>query len=715
MDLIKLLKAEMDALSFKDGSFAERDRVRARLCAPGIRAHMGEPHNIAKTHGFCTMLENHEKHIYENDLIAGSMYGLAYAEENETGDERDMELLEIYRERRFSTNGDHYGPDYTELLAIGVGGILRKIAESAEAHKNDDDYEEKAEFLTTARMSMEAFSRMICLYGKAAEDMGKLDVAKTCYAVAKDAPESFREALQLVWLVHLTFLYEGRFAMALGRFDQYLYPFYRTDIDSGKLTREEATRLVASVFMKIGETRSFLGFDDVVNIAIGGVKPEDGEDAINEFTYVALDAVRICNIPGPNLSARLHGNMPDRFIDECLKVIGTGLGYPALMNDDVNIPALARHGYDIKDARNYCMVGCIENFVAGKQPPWSDGRFNTPEYLYCVLSNGRNQNGELCMLETGTEEELDTMEKLVAAYEEQLKVGASSYISDFYEYNTRLDPKTHKSPFLSCFCDFCIERAQDINDGGSKYPSVHGACCMGIATVANSLAAIEKVVYLDRYATLGEVKAALDANFEGYEDLRAKLIRAPKYGNDDDFVDKYAVWFVEAHERLFAPYRTPDGGAIYTGIASNTSNIGAGERLGATPDGRLAGTPISDAASPMGGTDKNGPSAAVNSVAKPDYRLVSCGTVLNQKYSPEMFSDPEKRHLLGTFIRTYFKKGGQELQINSVSRETLTDAMEHPENYGSLVVRVSGFSAYYTNLERSIQQDILNRTEHSRA
>ena len=236
---------------------------------------------------------------------------------------------------------------------------------------------------------------------------------------------------------------------------------------------------------------------------------------------------------------------------------------------------------------------------------------------------------------------------------------------------------------------------------------------MGIATVADSLAAIEKCVYRDRICTLTELRDAMQADFAGYEVLQAQLIACPKYGNDDDFVDKYAIWYVKRLDELFAPFRTRDGGPFYTAIASNTQSVYAGMGIGATPDGRHAKVPLSDAASPTYGMDKNGPTATFLSMCKPDYRLVSCGTVLNQKYTPDMLRDPVKRQALVAAIEVYFDRGGQEVQINCVSKEMLRDAMAHPEKYQNLVVRVSGFSAYFTNLDRAVQEDILHRTEHA--
>jgi formate C-acetyltransferase len=247
--------------------------------------------------------------------------------------------------------------------------------------------------------------------------------------------------------------------------------------------------------------------------------------------------------------------------------------------------------------------------------------------------------------------------------------------------------------------------------GGAIYPSVHGAALMGVGTLADSLAAIEKVVFVDHQATLPEVVEALKHNFEGYEALHKKLLDAPKYGNDDDFVDKYAVWFTSYLSDCFDKYKTRDGGGIYTAMAANISNIYAGKGLGASPDGRYAGQPLSDAASPTYGKDVNGITSTLLSVSKPDYSRCACGTVINQKLSPSVFEDGNREKLLQA-VRVYFARGGQELQINATSPEVLRDAMEHPENYRNLVVRVSGFSANYIYLAREVQEDILARTQH---
>ncbi len=702
----------MDFLEQLRGEIAQAPEgrcCREALLAAGFRAHLREPAPMARAWALERLLTGAKPHIYDADLIAGSARGL-YMTLPEAEAQRARQLVESYGSRSFITNYDHFAPDYDRLVQEGVGARLSRIEERLAALGDEPG---KALFLRAARVAFGAFRGMILGYAQAAAEKGGrfAAISEDLYHLADYRPVHFRQGLQLIWLAHLSFVHEGRYAMALGRLDQILYPLYRADVDAGLLSYEQAVELLACTFLKIGEAR-WRGGDDVVNICIGGVTRQ-GEDATNELSYAILEAVGRCNIPGPNLSARIHGGTPPEFLDACLKVIGTGLGYPALMNDEVNIPALARHGYRLEDCRDYCMVGCIENFLQGRQPPWSDGRFNAPLYLEAVWTRGRSLlDGAPIGIETPEPASLDSMEKVMEAFLAQLEYGAAEYMARFTNENTKLDSVHYMDAYLSCFCRDCIERGRDIHNGGAQYPSVHGAGCEGIATVADSLAAVEEVVFRRRQATLDQLIQALRENFAGHEALRRQLLAAPKYGNNLDEADQYAVWYVNTMERLFSGYRTHDGGAIYTAMASNVQNISSGREVGATPDGRLAGEPLSDAASPMHGQDSQGPTAVALSVSKPDYTRVCCGSVVNQKFSPAMFESPEKRARLAALIRVYFGRGGQELQINAVSRKILMDAMEHPERYGSLVVRVSGFSAYFTTLDREVQLDILKRTEH---
>ena len=686
----------------------------------GYRRHYGDPAPIARAHAEAALCRLHPIHLYENDVVLGSLRSIGSADPTVTDGllEKADSIVSSYGKQQFWMNYDHFAPDYATILERGVPGTLEAIRASIRQHRGAP---KKVEFLEACRISMQGFSDMLERYAHAAEQKACAsegearrrfaELSRICHSLTTAPPSTFHEALQLIWLVHLTFSLQGRYAMALGRLDQLLYPFYVRDKERGLLDDAQAQELLACTLYKIRERRLFAA-DDVVNIAVGGLK-RDGTGGVNALSYLILQAVEECRIPGPNLSARLYADVPEEFVDACLRVIGSGIGYPALMNDDVNIPALARYGYALEDCRDYCMVGCIENFIQGKQPPWSDGRFPSPKYLEYALNEGCcMQTGLFLGTDTPPAEEIRDMGSLLDAVEKQMTYGAAEYMAVFNNENCRYNREQYAQPFLSCFCQDCIGRGLDINDGGALYPSAHGVCGMGIATMADSLAAIEQVVFEQKKATLASLRDALKADFKGYETLRADLLAAPKYGNNLDVVDRYAVWFVECHARIFSKYRTRDGGGVYLAIASNVQNISAGLGIAATPDGRLGGTPLSDAASPMHGRDRDGPTTAFHSLSKPDYTLAAAGTVVNQKYSPAMFRDPRKRACLSALIRTYFRMGGQEVQINSISRDVLQDAMKHPEEYRDLVVRVSGFSAYYISLDEAVQEDILMRTEH---
>lgn len=672
----------------------------------GFRKDLVAPYSTLRANGICALFTESRKVILKNELLAGNIRGL-YTEAPDIQVQYAKRIVDTIGDRSFITNRDHFAPNYRCTLSRGIPGLLEDVEASKKAYCDDPS---KLETLNAMGATLEAFIAMIRDYADEAErligtegydDNVLRKMAENCRALTLGAPKTFPQALQLIWFCHNAFLMESRYAMAIGRLDQYLYPYYKADIEAGRITDDEVIELLENMFIRLQR--------DVVNICIGG-QDKDGNCQINPLSYCILRAVGNCNVPGPNLSLRYTANTPDEFLDEALKVIGTGLGYPALMNDDVNIAALKKYGYADEDVYDYCMVGCIENFITGKQPPWSDGRFDTPRFLDYVFNNGICPMSGTVGLFTGEVDEIETMDEFMARYEKQLAYAADEVFVSFCRANDSINQKYFPEPFLSCFCDDCIGRGLDINDGGAIYPNVHGFGIMGIGTVCDSLAAIEKVVFVDKKATLAELRDAMNANFEGYDELRQLLIAAPKYGNNDDFVDKYAVWFIEYLDSCFRRYKTRLGGGVYIAAAANVSNIHAGKITGATPDGRLRGEPYSDAASPTYGKDTRGPTATVQSLIKPDYTRVACGSVVNQKYSPSMFYDGKRAKLLA-LIKTYFKKGGQEIQINSTSRKVLIDAMEHPENYTDLVVRVSGFSAFYITLNREVQLDILNRTQ----
>lgn len=672
----------------------------------GYREDLSADYSSLRANGIYSLFTTPKPVILKSEWIAGNQLSL-FCEENELVLNYAKNIVSRFPERWFGTNKDHYAPDYEHVLHAGLPGMIDEIDASLQVHRNDPN---KVVTLSAMKKTFCGFSEMIRKYMLQAEalvdspdfNQERLQfIANNCRAIINGPPKSFAQALQLVWFCHTAFLMEGRYAMAFGRMDQYLYRFYKTDIDQGILTDEMVIELLENVFIRLQ--------DDVVNICIGGQNTQ-GECEVNPLSRCILRAVRNCNVPGPNLSLRYTQNTPDDFLDECLETIGTGLGYPAIMNDDVNIASLKKYGYADEDVYNYSMVGCIENFMTGKQPPWSDGRFDTPRFFDYIFNNGISATNQSVGLNLCGLEDITSMSDFMTIFEKQLAFGVDEYVFNFNAINDSINQKFFAEPFLSCFCRDCIGRGLDINCGGSIYPSVHGAALMGIGTVCDSLAAIEKLVFADRTTTLSELRDAMNANFEGYGELRQKLLDAPKYGNNDPFVDKYAVWFIDYLGSLFEKKKTRDGGGIYIAAAANVNNISAGKIINATPDGRLRGEPLSDAASPTYGRDTRGATSTVNSVSKPDYTKVACGSVVNQKFSPSMFT-PEKRKKLMALIKTYFKKGGQELQINATLRETLIDAIEHPEKYQNLVVRVSGFSAFYVTLEKDVQLDILNRTQ----
>lgn len=674
--------------------------------AMGYRQKPSAEISELRANGVYALFTQTQPVILKHEWFAGNKKSL-FCEEDQLALRYAKRLTDRVSQRSFSTNKDHYVPNYDHVLKVGISGLLDEIEASMAKHKASP---ERQSALRAMQKALLGFQKMVENYltkleelqGDPTYDATRLQfMADNCRAILSAPPKSFAEALQLVWFCHLAFCMEERAAMALGRLDQYLYPFYQADTERGVLTDERAIELLENVFIKLMES--------TVNICIGGQDIE-GHCQINGLSRCILRAVRNCNIPGPNLSLRYTANTPDDFLDECLETIGTGLGYPALMNDDVNIAALKRYGYADEDVYDYSMVGCIENFISGKQPPWTDGRFDTPRYLDYIFNEGISVTNDSVGLSLCPLEEITTMAQFMSLLEQQIAFGAQEYMMLFHARNNGINQAYYPEPFLSCFCYDCIGRGLDINNGGSLYPSVHGVAVMGIGTICDSLAAIEKVVFTDHAATLGELRDAMNADFEGYESLHRKLLEAPKYGNNDDFVDKYAVWFIEYLSSLFDQYQTRDGGGIYIAAAANISNIHAGKTINATPDGRKRGEPLSDAASPTYGRDTRGATATVNSLSKPDYTKVACGSVVNQKFSPSMFGK-EKRQKLMALIKTYFQKGGQEIQINATSRDVLMDAMAHPERYQNLVVRVSGFSAFYVTLDRDVQLDILHRTQ----
>ena len=420
--------------------------------------------------------------------------------------------------------------------------------------------------------------------------------------------------------------------------------------------------------------------------------------------------------PGGNLTARISNGTPEAFLAKCVEVIGTGIGFPALFNDDLEIAALTDRGVPLEEARDYCFVGCIEVHLPGRQAPWSDSRFNLLRCVNLALRNGyddvtRRQAGP----DTG---EPATWMAFLEAYLLQMRTGLQHHIRQIQAVQEQAEVRAEEltSPLMSALVADCLARGQDQCAGGARFPANHGVAGMGIGVTADALAAIKRFVYDHPRFTLTTLHAMLDANFAGYDEERSLLLHgAPKYGNDDTEVDAIAVQVTRAFAEECLRYSTPRGGYFAGLMAANVQNISGGREVSATADGRLAFQPLSDAASPTFGRDLDGPTAVIKSIAKLDYRLLPAGNVVNMKFHPSALAGEAGCAGLAALIRTCFHLGGIQLQFNTTDRAVLRDAMAHPEQYRHLVVRVSGFSAHFTGLDQAVQEDILARTEHAMA
>ena len=625
----------------------------------------------------------------------------------------DQEYLkEKIGARHFGVHSDHHAPDYAKLIRIGFGGLKAEVR-AALPHQDDTGrlfLESMLIALDGASTHLRRWSRH--LTAVAPEHPAYADrlrvQAERLARLAEEPPAGFADALQLVLLYHYLMQLDDRYAMAFGRMDQYLYPAYCADRAAGRITDDEVQDHFDHLFAKITVD------GDVQNIALGGVRPEDGSDATNPLSYMILEACRRIGQPGGNCTARIHRNTPPAFLEKCAEVIRTGIGYPAVFNDEIEIPALVRQGYALEDARNYCFVGCIEVFMQGKQAPWADSRINPTYCLNLALFNGvHSLDGKTVGPATG--ESFSDFESFYQAFLAQCRHNLHDMITAWNQSQDYFDSRAmeYTSPLMSALVTDCIARGRDMNDGGAVYPGNCGFGVMGVATMADSLAALKKWVFDERRFTLDQIRDMIKANFEGYEKEQQLLMRgAPKFGNDDDAVDLLAARFVRDYADLYENYRTPQGGRYWVLMASNVSNIWAGSQVGATPDGRLALTPLSDACSPYFGRDLRGPTTTIRSVAKIPYDRCVGGNVVNMKLHPSSLAGEKGLKSLAALIRTCFDLGGVELQFNTTDRKVLEEAIKTPARYEDLVVRVSGFSANFVWLDPAIQKDILARTEH---
>jgi len=547
-------------------------------------------------------------------------------------------------------------------------------------------------------------------------------IVDVCTHVPAHAPRDFWEALQYYWFIHLVVITELNpwDSFNPGRLDQHLYPFYKKGLEDGSLTKEKAKELLQLFWIKfnnqpappkVGVTAEESNtYNDFALINMGGVKA-DGSDAVNELSYLMLDVVEEMRLPQPSSMVQISKKSPDGFLKRALKIIKTGFGQPSVFNTDVIIQELLRQGKTIEDARNGGASGCVETGAFGKECYILTGYFNLVKVLEITLNNGVDpKTGQKIGLETGDPVEFGSFDELCEAFRKQLnyfvdvKIKGNNIIERLYAEHL-------PAPFLSLLIDDCIANGKDYNDGGARYNTsyIQG---VGLGTITDSLAAICYQVFGNKEITLEELLSALKADFDGTESLRQRLLnKTPKYGNDDEYVDGIMRAVFEAYFEAVDGRPNTKGGAYRINLLPTTVHVYFGKVVGATPDGRRAGEPLSEGVSPVQGADRKGPTAVIKSVSKIDHARTG-GTLLNQKFAPDLLADEQGLDRLAHLIRTYFKLDGHHIQFNVVSADTLRDAQRHPEKYRDLMVRVAGYSDYFVDLGVELQNEIIKRTEH---
>jgi len=547
-------------------------------------------------------------------------------------------------------------------------------------------------------------------------------LSQICRNVPANPPQTFHEALQYYWFVHLGVITELNpwDSFNPGRLDQHLYPFYKKETENGTLTKEKAIELLQSFWIKfnnhpappkVGVTAQESNtYTDFALINLGGVK-EDGSDAVNELTYIILDVIEEMRLLQPSSMVQLSKKNPDRFIDRAVKILKTGFGQPSIFNTDAIIQELVGQGKNIVDARNGGASGCVESGAFGTESYILTGYFNLPKILEITLHNGVDpKTGKMIGLQTGTADRFKSYEELIAAFEKQVKYfagikirGSNLIESIFMEHMP--------TPFLSLLIDDCISNATDYACGGARYNSnyLQG---VGLGTLTDSLTALKVHVFENKAISLPEFLNALENNYSGYEELRYNLIyNTPKYGNDDDKADDELRKVFEIYYSAVNGHRSPRGATWRINLLPTTCHVYFGSVMQASPDGRKAGMPVSEGISPVQGADTNGPTAVIKSAAKIDH-LRTGGTLLNQKFSPAFFRTDEDIRKVSQLVRSYFRMDGHHIQFNVVNADTLRKAQKNPEKYRDLIVRVAGYSDYFNDLGEDLQEEIIRRTEH---
>lgn len=626
-------------------------------------------------------------------------------------------------------------PDYQDVLFVkGFGGIIKEAREKIEALNEAVPEEmDQITFYRSVILTSEGIIRYANRYADEAERMAEkeedekrrqelLRIAGNCRRVPEYPPRSFYEAMQFIWFTQIGgILSENPLALNPGRFDQYMYPYYRQDIDAGVIKKEDAQELIDALWLKYSEwvwtisantADYFAGYNQFQNLTVGG-KTREGLNAVNELSYMALKATEEVKTHQPGLSVRIQADCPEEFMAAVTNLVSKGTGFPAIHNDSVGYQMLINAGYEPEDARDWNNCGCVVPHYR-KTGEWTAAvNVNFGSALEYALNEGKSRmTGEQMGLPEKPSREFVSYEEVEKAFYRQFANLCKHSVIATIEAQ-KLHQEMVPRPFLSSCIESCLETGKDLSQGGAKYnvgPVITG---IGLAVASNSLAVIKKLVFEGRETTMEELDRALSADWEGYEELRKKAREVPKYGNDDDYVDEIAIKMANWYYQEIHQYKDVFGSPFNTAFMGISNYIPMGRVLAATPCGRKNGEPSSEGVSPYVGSDKSTPLAAMRSAAKVNQEIHSGGTLLNLRLNHELVATRRGQANLGAMIQAFFALGAFHVQFNTLSSEVLRRAQEKPEDYKDLLVRVAGYSTQFVNLSKSMQDAIIARTEHA--
>lgn len=656
-----------------------------------------------------------------------------------------METGVFGMEGKLNAGDAHLAVNYERILKDGLRGYEKRVKEyKATLDLTNPDNVDKYCFYNAVLIVLKAVRNFANRYSVLAKDLAEkelnqkrkielLEISRICSKVPYEPAETFQEAVQSVWFIQLILQIESNgHSLSYGRFDQYMYPYYDRDIKNGTIKESEALELLTCLWIKTltinkvrsqAHTLSSAGSPMYQNVTIAG-QTTDKKDAVNDLSFLVLKSVAQTRLTQPNLTVRYHKNINKHFLDECIEVMRLGFGMPALNNDEIIIPSFMDWQVKEEDAYNYSAIGCVETAVPGKWGYRCTGMsyINFPRMLLCTMNNGVDLTSNKRFTKGyGYFTEMESYEELLKAWDKTIRE-ITRYSVIVENVIDKASERDVPDILCSALTDDCIARGKTIKEGGAVYDFISGLQ-VGIANMADCLAAIKKLVYEEKKITRQELWNAILDDFSSPKNkkIQEMLIReAPKYGNDDDYVDQLIVEAYDSYIEEIEKYpntrynRGPIGGIRYAGTSSISANVGQGMSTMATPDGRNAFEPLAEGCSPAHNSDKNGPTAVFKSVSKLRTNKITGGVLLNQKMTPQMLSTEENRQKLELLIKTFFNRlHGYHVQYNIVSKETLIDAQKHPEKHKDLIVRVAGYSAFFNVLSKKTQDDIIGRTEQS--